>query len=218
MVNRTLFIFLAILGSCVQGWSGGSSVSYDGQNLNLIAENETYGQVFQLIKQQTGIDFEVPPEMETIRLPLVEIQGLSVEAALVRLLEASSYDYLLVGAAGDPSKIRQLVVVGKSTKVVATASPYTQRMNQPIVEDPFGGVQENYEDPGAQVDPGQNQALPQGQPQAAPAQGVIPLQPVPNQPQVQPLPGVAPAPNQLFPQANPLFPNQPNPQQQRSPF
>jgi len=212
------FCFLALILSSQNVKAAAPSVSYDGNAVSLSAENGSYGQVLELFKQQTGLEYEIPAELKMERLPLVEIMGLSVKAALLKVLEGSNYDYILVAAPTDPEKISKLLITGKSTKIAATGgtpgpSAFNRRMNHPVVvEDPFGGSAEaNYEDAVNMQNepaPGEN----------SPSQGVVPAQPgaqpgaiLPGQPNpAQPMqPGA-------LPQQQPGQPFQPGqaPQQQ----
>ena len=208
--------FLALILSSQRVKAAAPSVSYDGNVVSLSAENGSFGQVLELFKQQTGLEYEIPPEMRTERLPLLEIKGLSVKAALLKVLEGCNYDYILVAGPANPEKTSRLLITGKSTKIAATASApgastFNRRMNQPVVEDPFGGTGEvNFEDAGnVQNDPGMEN-VPQG---AVPAQpgvqpgAILPGQANPGQPMQQP--GVLPQ-QQL---GQPLQPGQ-APQQQ----
>jgi len=146
------FCFLALILSSQNVKAAAPSVSYDGNAVSLSAENGSFGQVLDLFKQQIGLEYEIPPELSTERLPLLEIKGLSVKAALLKVLEGSNYDYILVAAPGNPEKISKLLITAKSTKIAGTisssgASPFNRRMNHQVVEDPFGGSAEaNYED------------------------------------------------------------------------
>ena len=213
--------FLALILSSQRVKAAAPSVSYDGNVVSLSAENGSFGQVLELFKQQTGLEYEIPPEMRTERLPLLEIKGLSVKAALLKVLEGCNYDYILVAGPANPEKTSRLLITGKSTKIAATASApgastFNRRMNQPVVEDPFGGTGEvNFEDAGnVQNDPAMNnpgaENLPQGavptQPGVQPG-AILPGQANPGQPMQQP--GVLPQ-QQL---GQPLQPGQ-APQQQ----
>src|SRR5437016_9052559 len=139
------FCFLALIFLRQNMEAATPLVSYDGNAVSLSAENGSYGQVLELFKQQTGLEYEIPAELKMERLPLVEIMGLSVKAALLKVLEGSNYDYILVAAPTDPEKISKLLITGKSTKIAATGgtprpSAFNRRMNHPVVvEDPFGG-------------------------------------------------------------------------------
>ncbi len=171
------------------------ALSYNGSTLSLTAENQTFAQIMGLLQQQTGLQYELPGELSGVRLPLVEIKNLSVKDALLKVLEGSNYDYILVAEPNQPGQVRRLLVTGRSSKVTAAAGAF--RGNRGPIEDPFGGgVETNFEDnsnvqppepPPNAVQPGQN----------PPVQGFNP------QPGVQPVPG-----NQNPPQPGTVFPQQ----------
>jgi hypothetical protein len=196
------------------------SLAYDGKTVILSAENGSLDQVLQLFKQQTGLDYDIPAELRAQRLPLVEIKGLTVKDALLKVLEGTNYDYILMAVPDNPGKIARLMITGKSTKMAAPApnraGAFTQRMNQPapVGEDPFGANTEVVDEDAAnaQNEPSDN----------VPAQGAVPGQPgaqpggpSPTQPAVvHPLQQVSPMQQQQQ-IGQPLQPfGQPTPQQQ----
>jgi hypothetical protein len=151
------------------------SLAYDGKTVFLSAENGSLDQVLQLFRQQTGLEYDIPAELRAQRLPLVEIKGLTVKDALLKVLEGTNYDYILMAVPDNPGKIARLMITGKSTKISAAApnraGGFTQRINQPapVVEDPFGGNGDAGDEDGAnaQSEPSENM----------PAQGAVPVQP-----------------------------------------
>ena len=149
----------------------GTSVSYDGRTLSLTAENQSFGQVMNLLQQETGLQFEIPGDLQAVRLPLVEISNLSVREALLKLLQGSNYDYILIAAPGNPDQVQKLLVPGKSTKIAAAASAF-KAASRPPVEDPFsGGIETTFDDnPAVQQEPAVINAQP-------PGQGAVPGQP-----------------------------------------
>jgi len=160
------------------------TLSYDGRTLSLSAENQTFGQVMGLFQRQIGLELDIPGDLNGLRLPLVEIKNLSMREALLKVLEGSNYDFILVASPEQPDRVRKLVVPGKSARISAVASAF-RSTNRPV-EDPFGGgVETSFED-NANVQP---EPVPPAQ--IAPAQGFVPGQP-----------GVQPAP---------VNPNQPGP-------
>ena len=193
------FCFLALILSSQNVKAAAPSVSYDGNAVSLSAENGSFGQVLDLFKQQIGLEYEIPPELSTERLPLLEIKGLSVKAALLKVLEGSNYDYILVAAPGNPEKISKLLITAKSTKIAGTisssgASPFNRRMNHQVVEDPFGGSAEaNYEDAVNAQNDLENSP-----------QGVVPTQPV-----AQPGTALPGQPNPVQPMQPGMLPQQP---------
>ena len=148
------------------------TLSYDGRTLSLSAENQTFGQVMGLFQRQMGLELDIPGDLNGLRLPLVEVKNLSMRDALLKVLEGSNYDYILVAAPDQPDRVRKLVVPGKSAKISATATAF-RSMNRPL-EDPFGGgVETSFED-NSNVQP---EPVPTAPAQNAPAQGFVPGQP-----------------------------------------
>ena len=213
------------------------TLSFDGRTLSLSAENQTFGQVMGLFQRQLGLEIDIPGDLSGLRLPLVEVRNLSMREALLKVLEGSNYDYILVAAPDQPDRVRKLVVPGKSSKVSAAATAF-RSTNRPL-EDPFGGgVETSFEDnsnaqpepvaggpilnPPVQNPAVQNPAAQNPAAQNPAAQGLIPGQPG-VQPGLQPVPAnpnqpIGVAPQQAQPQVlqpyNP-FGNQNN---RRSPY
>jgi hypothetical protein len=221
-ISRNLLL-LAVAGVIQPGFAAAPSVSYDGRTLSLAAENQSFGQVMELLQQKTGLQFEIPGELQSLRLPLVEIKGLSVRESLLKLLEGSNHDYILIAAPGNAEQVLKLLVPGKSSKVSVASSAF-RAMSRPV-EDPFGGgVETSFEDTSAMP---LEQPVINAQPVQGPAAQGIFQQGV--QPGVQPglQPGVQPVPvNPTQPFAPPgvVFPqqqqqqNQPQGLQPFSPF
>ncbi|MSO23346.1 MAG: hypothetical protein EXQ58_08865 [Acidobacteria bacterium] len=169
------------------------TLSYDGRTLSLSAKNQTFGQVMGLFQRQLGLELDIPGDLNRLRLPLVEIKNLSMREALLKVLEGSNYDYILVASPEQSDRVRKLVVPGKSARILAAAGAL-RSMNRPV-EDPFGGgVETSFEDnanvqpepvpaPPVQIAPvNPNQPGPVGvAPQQAQPQGPQPFNPFGNQ-------------------------------------
>jgi len=165
------------------------SPKYDGKPLNFSVENKTFSQVMELFRVKTGMEYEIPGDLRGMSLPLVEIKNLTLKSALLKILEGSNTDYILIASPLDPERIMKLLVLGKSLKIASSSVPATGSsghvMNRPTpVEDPFGGdvgVEEGQAEPvPVNVTPTQPNPVPQGVPQNP--FGVQPgQQPGPNQ-------------------------------------
>ena len=189
---------IGLLALCAVGptHAAAPTLSFDGRTLSLSAENQTFGQVMGLFQRQLGLEIDIPGDLSGLRLPLVEVRNLSMREALLKVLEGSNYDYILVAVPEQPDRVKRLVVPGKSSKVSAAATAF-RSTNRPL-EDPFGGgVETTFED-NANV---QSEPVPNAPAQNPPAQGLVP-----GQPGVQP--GVV-QPGQSGVQAVPVNPNQP---------
>lgn len=162
-------------------WSLGLTLSfaspptkYDGKPLNFSVENKTFSQVMELFKEKTGMEYEIPGDLRGMSLPLVEIKNLSLKSALLRILEGSNTDYILIASPKDPERVMKLLVLGKSSKIASSSVPPTgssgHAMNKPpMAEDPFGGdvgVEEGQAEAApVNVTPPQPNPVPQGVPQ-----------------------------------------------------
>lgn len=163
------------------------TLSYDGRTLTLSAENQTFGQVMGLFQRQMGLELDIPGDLNNLRLPLVEVKNLSMREALLKVLEGSNYDYILVALPDQPDRVRKLIVPGKSAKISAAATAF-RSTNRPL-EDPFGGgVETSFED-----------------------NSNVPPEPVPTAPAQNPVPAQSLIPGQPGMQAPPANPNQPAP-------
>jgi hypothetical protein len=239
-VKSPLFLLLALVVAYREAAAAAPSVSFDGQSVDLSAENGSFGQILDMFKQQTGMEYDIPPDLRSERLPLVDIRGLSMRAALLEIFEGSSYDYIFVGEPANPERISKVLVTGKSTKissaaVAAAGVAFPRRVARQIVEDPFGGGgDEGVEDVVNEGEAGnqpavENPAAPAivpAQPGVQPQPGTLlpgqtnPAQPVPGQPYP---PGMLPQqqPGQPLIQPQVLQPvpgNNSNPNDRRSPF
>ncbi|MFN8008079.1 MAG: hypothetical protein U0V70_13865 [Terriglobia bacterium] len=195
--SRVLFylgcLFLLRLETCLAT----SPAKYDGKPLTFTVENKNLGQVLEIFKEKTGMDYEVPGELKSSGLPLVEIKNLTTKKALLMILEGTNTDYILVASPNDPERITKLLILGRSTAIASNSGPAanassSRSMNRPpVAEDPFGGDMN--------VDEGQAEAPP------------INVAPTPATP---PPPGVQQNPMGIQP-GQQTMPNQPGVSQQQ---
>jgi hypothetical protein len=173
------------------------SARYDDKPLNFSVENRTLSQVMEIFKQKTGVEYEIPGDLRGMSLPLVEIKNLTLKSALLKVLEGSNTDYILIASPTNPESIMKLLIIGKSSKIassgVPSPGPTGHAMNRPpAVEDPFGS----------------DMGVDEGQAEPAPVNVITPQpNPPPQGAQQNPMgvqPGQQPGPNQpIFPQLQP---------------
>jgi len=185
MSLRPWLFFCALLSFFLEPSScpAASNLTTDGRFFSFSSQNDSYAQVFDTFHQQTGVECELPPDLRNQRIPLVEIKGLTLKSALVKILEGSHYDYILISSPDDPEKVRKLIVTGKSVQSTSsvgqgpstTAAMVPHRVNRQVVEDPFGGAVDIGIDDAANNDP----MIVAPPPENAPVQGQGAPQPIP---------------------------------------
>ncbi|MDE2666084.1 MAG: hypothetical protein OXI69_08035 [Acidobacteriota bacterium] len=97
------------------------NLSFDGRVVNLTASNESYGSILDLLGRHTGMAVEIPGELKSVRVPLLEIRGLEVKATVLKIMEGSGFDYFLLTRTGRPDTLSRLIVSGKSKKIAPPA-------------------------------------------------------------------------------------------------
>lgn len=160
------------------------SLSTDGSFFNFSAQNDSYAQVLDIFRQQTGLEYDVPPEMRNQRIPLVEIKGLTLRSALMKVLEGSNFDYILICSPDDPERVTKLLVMGRSVQMASASSKGSpaapaampRRVNRQVIEDPFGGGADMGMDEGSANEP---MMMMTPVPENAPGQGAAPAQSMP---------------------------------------
>jgi hypothetical protein len=206
MKNIVWFALLTIFADVAPARAAAATLSHDGQTLSLSAENQTFGQVMALFQRHMGLEIDIPGDLIGLRLPLVEVKNLSMREALLKVLEGSNYDYILVAVPGQPDRVRKLVVPARSAKVSATATAF-RSTNRPL-EDPFGGGVETSFEENSSMQP---EPVPAAPAQNPPVQGLVPgavAQPGMQQPGMQ-QPGIQQPGVQQGVQPVPANPNQP---------
>lgn len=97
------------------------NLTFDGSQVNLTASNESYGSILDLLGNHAGMEVDIPHELKSRQIPLLEIRGLEVKDAVVKIMEGSGFDYFLVARAGRPDSLARLIVAGKSRKIAPPA-------------------------------------------------------------------------------------------------
>ena len=238
-----IFGIVLALGAAQWGFAA-PGLSTDGRFISFSVQNDSYAQVLDTFRQQTGLEFDIPPELRNQRIPLVEIKGLTLRSALVKILEGSNFDYILISFPDDAEKVRKLIVTGRSVQTASPTGPspasaaamVPRRVNRQMAEDPFGGGSDMGFDEGsgnepmvvapvAENPPAQGAGAPQPMPAAGSPQQVQPVQTQPiqsapglQQQQIgQPLPPMTP--QQVMPGSNQQSPQgNNNPSNRRTPF
>lgn len=93
-------------------------VQYQNGQLSIVAENSTLGDILRAVHQQTGAEMDVPPNA-TERVVTNLGPGPSRDV-LAKLLNGSSFNYVMLGSATDPNDVRHVIVTSKSGGEVGT--------------------------------------------------------------------------------------------------
>jgi hypothetical protein len=108
-------------------------VSYQNNELTIVAPNSTLADVLRAVRKQTGAEIEVPQATERV---VTRLGPGPARDVLSDLLNGSRFNYVLLGAPGNDSILTRVVLVPKSgqpqqpTPAVA-ANPAAPQENQP---------------------------------------------------------------------------------------
>lgn len=193
-------------------------VVWQDSKLSVQFDNATISQVLNAISRATGMKLSVDPSVANVQQS-VSFKGLPLREAILKVLDGSGIDFIVVGAPQSPQSVSQVLLLGLSPKgpvipsaasIPATAARQFQRPNpfapttaqnpgQPVVEQAappraetggFVPFPETSDNPEATT------------PQAQPAQNPVPANPF------NPNPSANPTPN---PPAQPPTPTGPVP-------
>ena len=137
-MSRVLWMIslLLVVAAMHQPVAAQVNLSFDGSVVNLTASNESYGSILDLLGRHTGMEVEIPSELKSMRVPLLEIRGLEVKETVLKIMEGSGFDYFLLARAGRPDSLSRLIVSGKSKKIAPPARrsrPASRSPRRPFV-------------------------------------------------------------------------------------
>lgn len=187
-------------------------VSYQNGQLTIQSQNSTLGDILAAVRRQTGAQIEVPPGANAQRIA-TRLGPASPRDVVTSLLNASGFDYVILGSNQAPGSVERVILTGKHAVSsqpapnVAQGAPQQpapgptpaevapegeeEMEQQPVVEEqPQPEEQQpppqEGQQPGlGQQQPQQPQANPGGAPAQFPAQPQSSEQQNPNQPQVK---------------------------------
>jgi len=142
-------------------------VEYRDGRLSILAHEVSLAQVLSEVQHKTGADIPIPPAAAQEQV-VASIGLLPVRESLTALLNGSRFNFIMVGADNDPSKLKSLILTfrggGVSQPAMAAPPP------QPAVVD-------SQPEPEAPQPDMQPQPEPQPQPQEGPGQQEAPQPP-----------------------------------------
>ena len=110
-------------------------VQYSGGELTIVAHNSTLSDVLKEVKQQTGADFDIPPNAS--ERVVADLGPGPARDVLAQLLNGTHFNYVMVGSATDPTAVKSVVLTPKSG---SADSPATAAKNHPNVPQRFPGA------------------------------------------------------------------------------
>lgn len=103
-------------------------VTYNNGLLTIVANNSTLSDILRAVASHTGATVEAPAQLTSERVA-AHIGPASPREVLSDLLTGPGFDFILVGADGDPNAVRNIILTpnqGSNTNNVAMAQPAPQ--------------------------------------------------------------------------------------------
>jgi hypothetical protein len=95
-------------------------VSYQNGQLTIVAGNSTLSDILQAVRQQTGVEIEIPVAPERV---VTRLGPGTAREVIADLLNGSKFNYVLLGSAQDPSLLTRIVLTAKTSPDGASSNP-----------------------------------------------------------------------------------------------
>ena len=118
-------------------------VTYENNQLTIIASNSTLADVLRAVRKTTGADIDVPAAPERV---VTHLGPGPARDVLADLLNGSRFNYVLLGAAGNDTALTRVVLVAKTEGATSPSQP-----SPPAPQPGMGMAQAG---PGVQPPPG----------------------------------------------------------------
>ena len=122
-------------------------VTYQNNQLTIVAENSTLGDVLRAVKTQTGASIDLPAN--TNARVVANLGPGPSRDVLAHLLNGTLFNYVLLGTVNDPSAVGKIILIpkpaGNEAQTAANVRPNMQQ-NFPAINQP----PQNNEEPEAQ--------------------------------------------------------------------
>jgi len=86
-------------------------VSYQNDQLTIIAPNSTLGDILRAVRKQTGAEIEVPPAAERV---VTHLGPGPAREVMAELLNGSRFNYVLLGSSANDAALTRVVLVPKT--------------------------------------------------------------------------------------------------------
>src|SRR5579862_3757040 len=91
-------------------------VSFQNNQLTIVAPNSTLGDILRAVRKQTGADIDIPPAPERV---VTHLGPGPAREIIAELLNGSRFNYVLLGSPSDETVLTRVVLVAKSGPEVA---------------------------------------------------------------------------------------------------
>jgi hypothetical protein len=90
-----------------------AKVSFQGGLLTISAQNSTLGEILRDIRKLTGASIDIPPGSGANERVIVSLGPGAPRDVLARLLNGSSFDYVMLGSNSDPGAVSSVMLMAK---------------------------------------------------------------------------------------------------------
>lgn len=170
-------------------------VTYENNQLTIVASNSTLADVLRAVRKTTGADIDVPAAPERV---VTHLGPGPARDVLADLLNGSRFNYVLLGAAGNDTALTRVVLVAKTEGATSPSQPVPPAQQPgmgmaqagPGVQPPPGAVPPDVNDPAVADENSDNNVVDDNngvdqQPPPEAAEQPNPDQSNPDQPQVK---------------------------------
>jgi len=102
-------------------------VTYENDELTIVAPNSTLGDILKAVRKQTGADIDVPDARERVATTLGPGPAQEVMA---QLLNGSRFNYVLLGSPQDPKALTRVLLIARSPAEMANHPTRAQQPDQ----------------------------------------------------------------------------------------
>jgi hypothetical protein len=95
-----------------------AQVTYKNNQLTILARNSTVGDILRAVRSQTGASVDAPPDAK--QRIVGQFGPGPARDVLASVLDASGFNYVLLGSATNPNALQSVIVTVKSNEPVTT--------------------------------------------------------------------------------------------------
>ncbi len=108
-----------------------AKVSYEGGLLSISAQNSSLGEILRDVRQLTGASIEIPQSQGANERVVTSLGPGAPRDVLAKLLNGSSFNYVMVGSTSDPAAVSSLIL---TPKPLGPGEPVQTAVNSNVYE------------------------------------------------------------------------------------